>query len=85
DYRLINPCLCTVQLSRKLLPHVENHKLKTMAEYFSVSLVNHHRAGPDARATAEIFVNLLDQLDEGGVRDIAAISDIGMRKGVYAG
>lgn len=85
DYRLINPCLCTVQLSRKLLPHVENHKLKTMAEYFSVSLVNHHRAGPDARATAEIFVNLLDQLDEGGVHDIAAIKDIGTRKSVYAG
>jgi len=85
DYRLLNPCLCTVHLCRKLLPHVDNHKLKTIADYYSVSLVNHHRAGPDARATAEIFVNLLDQLEVGGVRDIAAIRDLGTRKSIYVG
>jgi DNA polymerase-3 subunit alpha (Gram-positive type) len=84
EYRVANPCLCTVQLSRRLLPHVENHKLKTLAEYYDISLVNHHRASADARATAEIFVNLLADLDTGGVRDIAAIRKFGMRKSVYA-
>lgn len=85
DYRLINPCLCTVHLSRKLLPHVDNHKLKTVAEYYSVQLVNHHRAGPDAHATAEIFINLLEELETGGVRDIAAIRNLGMRNKAYVG
>lgn len=85
DYRLMNPCLCTVQLSRKLLPHVENHKLKTVANYYSVSLINHHRASADAYATAEIFVNLLTQLEMGGVRDIASIKNLGLRKSVYVG
>jgi DNA polymerase III epsilon subunit family exonuclease len=85
DYRLLNPCLCTVHLSRKLLPHVDNHKLKTVADYYSVSLINHHRAGPDARATAEIFVNLLSQLEMGGVHDIASIKDLGTRKSIYVG
>lgn len=85
DYRLMNPCLCTVQLSRKLLPHVENHKLKTVAEYYSVSLVNHHRASADAYATAEIFVNLLQHLDGDGVRDIASVKNLGMRKIAYVG
>jgi DNA polymerase III epsilon subunit family exonuclease len=84
-YRLMNPCFCTVQLSRKLLPHIENHKLKTVAEYYSVSLVNHHRASADAFATAEIFVNLLNHLDEGGVRDIASVKNLGMRKSFYVG
>jgi len=70
DYRLGNPSLCTVQLSRKLLPDIENHKLKTLAEHFSVALVNHHRANEDAYATARIFINLLDQLQTRGVRDL---------------
>jgi DNA polymerase III epsilon subunit family exonuclease len=71
DYRVANPHLCTVKLSRRLLPHVENHRLKTLADYFSVNLVNHHRAAPDAHATAHIFVNLLERLHNLGVRDLA--------------
>jgi DNA polymerase III epsilon subunit family exonuclease len=71
DYRVANPSLCTVQLSRKLLPHIENHRLNTVANYYSVSLVNHHRASDDARATAHIFINLLEDLQMRGVYDLA--------------
>ncbi len=71
DYRVGNPHLCTVQLSRKLLPDIDNHRLNTVAQYFSVALVNHHRASEDARATAHIFVNLLEELNRRGVRDLA--------------
>lgn len=70
DYRLANPSLCTVQLSRQLLPNIENHKLKTVAEYFSVELINHHRANADALATAKIFINLLADLQSRGVQDL---------------
>ena len=59
DYRIANPSLCTVQLSRKLLPDIANHKLNTVASHFSIELLHHHRASDDARATAHIFVNLL--------------------------
>lgn len=72
NYRVANPHLCTVQLSRKLLPHIENHRLNTVAEYFSVSLVNHHRASDDARATAQIFINLLEDLQTRGIEDFGA-------------
>lgn len=72
SYRVANPHLCTVQLSRKLLPHIDNHRLNTVAEYYSISLVNHHRASEDARATAYIFINLLDELYNLNVRDLAA-------------
>ena len=71
NYRVANPHLCTVQLSRKLLPQIENHRLNTVAEYYSVSLVNHHRASEDAHATAHIFINLLLELQMLGVRDLA--------------
>jgi DNA polymerase III epsilon subunit family exonuclease len=80
DYRLVNPSLCTVQLSRKLLPDVENHKLKTLAEYYSVALVNHHRANEDAYATAKIFINLLDELSIRGVRDIGSVHKFNLKR-----
>ena len=71
DYRVANPHLCTVKISRKLLPNIENHRLNTVANYYSISLVNHHRATDDARATAHIFVNLLAEMHIFGVKDLA--------------
>jgi DNA polymerase-3 subunit alpha (Gram-positive type) len=83
DYRMANPCLCTVQLSRRLLPDILNHKLKTVAAHYSIDLVNHHRASADAYATAHIFVNLLTKLRDDGVTDLAAIRKMGSRKHGY--
>ncbi|PYS98610.1 MAG: hypothetical protein DMF63_15145 [Acidobacteria bacterium] len=81
DYRLRNPSLCTVQLSRRLLPDVENHKLKTLAEHYSVALVNHHRANEDAWATAKIFINLLEQLQtQHGVSDLGGVWALNSKK-----
>ncbi|MBV9215269.1 MAG: 3'-5' exoribonuclease [Acidobacteria bacterium] len=82
DYRIANPCLCTVQLSRKLLPDILNHKLKTVAEHYSIDF-NHHRADEDARATAHIFVNLLTKLQDGGVNDLARLRKMSSRRHRY--
>jgi DNA polymerase III epsilon subunit family exonuclease len=70
DHRLGNPHLCTVQISRRLVHGVENHRLNTLANHFSVPLLNHHRAKDDAFATAKIFVNLLDMLLDKGIEDV---------------
>ncbi len=80
DYRVGNPSLCTVQLSRKLLPQIENHRLNTVAQYFSVELVNHHRANADAFATAKIFVNLLEDLGNRGVHDLGSAQAFCLKK-----
>lgn len=72
DYRVWNPSLCTVQLSRRLVPQIENHKLKTLAKHFSVDLINHHRASDDAKATAHVFINLLNDLKARGIGDLGA-------------
>lgn len=80
DYRVANPCLCTVQLSRRLLPDIVNHKLKTVAEHYSIDLVNHHRASADAYATAHIFLNLLTKMQDAGTTDLATVRQMGTRK-----
>jgi DNA polymerase-3 subunit alpha (Gram-positive type) len=84
DQRLANPCLCTVKLSRRLLPDIANHKLKTVAEFYEVDLRDHHRAGPDARATACVFINLLTKLREDGVTDLASVRQMASRRQRYA-
>jgi DNA polymerase III epsilon subunit family exonuclease len=76
NYRVANPCLCTVQLSRKLLPDIENHRLHTVAEHYSINIENRHRAAGDAHATAKIFVNLLSLLENLGVRDLASAKKV---------
>ncbi|REJ77233.1 MAG: hypothetical protein DWQ47_12625 [Acidobacteria bacterium] len=70
-YKVANPHLCTVRLSRKLIPGIENHKLATVANYYSIDLTNHHRASHDARATARIFIKLLDLLSEKGIDELS--------------
>ena len=80
DYRLGNSQLCTVQLSRHLLPDIENHKLMTVARHFAIALENHHRASDDARATAEIFINLLGELQELGINALAPARKLGGRR-----
>jgi DNA polymerase-3 subunit alpha (Gram-positive type) len=82
DYRLANPSLCTVQLSRRLLPEIENHKLNTVARHFSIDLINHHRASDDAYATARIFVNLLNDMLTRGITDYGTARKFSRRKRV---
>jgi DNA polymerase-3 subunit alpha (Gram-positive type) len=70
DYRIANPYLCTVQLSRKLLPNLQNHRLHTVAEHYSVFIKNRHRATDDAFATAKIFEDFLLKFEEKGIKDL---------------
>ena len=71
NYRVGNPHLCTVQLSRRLLPNIPNHRLHTIADFYSIKIENRHRAGDDAFATAKIFVNFLALMQNLGIKDLA--------------
>ncbi len=83
EMRIANPCLCTVQLSRRLVPETDNHKLKTVAEFYNIDLTNHHRASADAFATAHIFLNLLTRLHDGGVTGLGEVRRMSSRKNRY--
>jgi len=61
--RLANPYLCTVELSRRFLPGSENYRLETLSRWLRLTHSQPHRAGSDARATAELFLHLLGTPD----------------------
>ena len=68
--RMMNSHICTVSLARQLLPELKSFRLGALAEHFAVPHRMRHRAGDDARATASVFIRLLEHLDENGVRDL---------------
>ena len=56
---LRGPQLCTVKLARKLLTHLRRRNLDALAWHYEVQIVQRHRAGGDARATAEVLIRML--------------------------
>ena len=58
--------LCTVRLSRKIIPGLESYGLGRLSESLGIQIPNRHRAGGDAEATAKIFSILL-QRDNSGI------------------
>ena len=59
--------LCTARLARKVMPQLRSRSLDSLIHYYGVYCEQRHRAYPDALATAEILVRLLDLAEEQGV------------------
>lgn len=57
--------LDTVRLGRKIIPGLDSYSLGRLAESLGISIVNRHRAGGDAEATAKIFDIFLKRDDQG--------------------
>ena len=53
----------TLPLAQNLYQNLKNHKLDTLAKHLEIAEFNHHRASDDARALADIFVKMLDDLN----------------------
>jgi DNA polymerase III epsilon subunit family exonuclease len=78
--RMMNSHLCTVSLARRLLPNLKSFRLGALAEHFGVQHRTRHRAGDDARATARVFLHLLEHLRENGVSDLDGVRQFQRRK-----
>jgi len=52
--------LCTVKLSRRLIPLQPSYSLGKLCDSLNIPLNNRHRAGGDAEATVKLFKLLLD-------------------------
>ena len=68
--------LCTVRLARRLVSDVRSCGLDNLSLYFGIENEARHRAGGDARATAELLSRLLRLARAEGARtlqDLAAI------------
>ena len=53
--------LCTVELSKKLLPEQESHSLGKLVRALGIPMADRHRASGDALATVKLFKMLLDK------------------------
>src|SRR6185437_7647575 len=58
--RLVGRKLCTVRLARRVLPYLRSRRLDSLARYYDIRIVDRHRAGGDAHATAHVLLRLLD-------------------------
>lgn len=65
--RFDQPILDTLSLARCLYPGERNHKLKTLTQKFSITLINHHRALADAEATGHVFFKMMDHIKQEGI------------------
>lgn len=55
------PTLCTVRLSRKLIPQQPSYSLGKLCNQLGIELQDRHRAGGDAAATVKLLELLLSQ------------------------
>ena len=55
------PTLCTVRLSRKLLPGLPSYSLGKLCDQLGIGLDNRHRAGGDAAATVKLLELLFER------------------------
>lgn len=53
--------LCTVELSKKLIPDQKSYSLGKLARSLGIPIADRHRASGDARATVKLFELLLDK------------------------
>ncbi|HZO96957.1 MAG TPA: exonuclease domain-containing protein [Gaiellaceae bacterium] len=75
--RLAAPVIDTVALARALLRgRVERTDLRTLACFFGVSVEPCHRALPDAQATAEVFLRLVELALERGAATLAELEEL---------
>ncbi len=74
-FRLTAPVIDTLPLFRKWLPGLDAYNLPQVAAYFGVDLPQHHRARSDALALTQIFIRLLQRLENQGVLTLEELQD----------
>lgn len=72
--------LCTVRLSRHVVPEVRHRSLDALTEYFGVENEARHRAYGDARATVELLRRLFERLEEREIMGWAALEALLRRR-----
>lgn len=59
--------LCTARLARKVVPEMRSRSLDALIHRWNIPCEPRHRAYPDARATVDVLVHLLDGAEEQGI------------------
>ncbi|BFP43592.1 exonuclease domain-containing protein [Flavobacteriaceae bacterium GF1] len=77
-YNFERKTLCTVDLSKKLLPDAESHSLGKLVRSLGIPVSDRHRANGDALATLKLFKLLLAKdIDKSIVREVVRAETLG--------
>jgi DNA polymerase-3 subunit epsilon len=60
-FNYVRRSLCTVELSKKLIPDLKSYKLGRLCRSLGIPVTDRHRANGDAIATIQLFQYLLDK------------------------
>jgi DNA polymerase-3 subunit epsilon len=71
DYPNINT-LCSCTLARKVFPGLLSYSLAPVCDYLDIPLINHHRAGNDSEACAEICMRAFEKIN---ITDFSMLAD----------
>ena len=66
-FTLTNQSVCTLMLSRKLLPGLPSHRLGKVAEYFKIPTPLVHRAPGDVELAYQIWLKMAEILEREGI------------------
>jgi len=80
DFTLRMPKLCTVRLTRRLVPELERRSLDSVMHFFGLETDRRHRAGGDAEVTAKALLRLMARAKDSGVRTWEELFELGNRK-----
>lgn len=67
------PRLCTVRMTRRLVPELRRRNLDVVTRHFGIDIHARHRAHGDALATARVLLRLLDEAKGRGIEDLATL------------
>ena len=66
---LNNDKLCTMRLSRRLVPNLPNNKLSTITRFYDLKHENAHRAMADVKVTYRILRKFLNELSKRDIKE----------------
>ena len=77
-----NPAMCSFQIAKRLLPNVHARGVEGLCGYFGLSTGKRHRALDDTRATAQIWLKLLEVASDHGVETFGDLWEMMGKAGV---
>ena len=77
-YNFERKTLCTVDLSKKLIPDAESHSLGKLVRSLGIAVSDRHRANGDALATLKLFKLLLSKdIDKSIIKQVMRAENLG--------
>jgi|LSQX01.1.fsa_nt_gb DNA polymerase-3 subunit epsilon len=72
--RIMNPVIDTRLVAQKILPHMNSYSLDSLLKSFNLEIKGRHTSRGDALMTAQLFIKLLEILEEKGIYTLNQLS-----------